>query len=303
MNLMADGEIKKAILFADVVGSTKLYSTLGDEKAQALVHDAIAILKDVAAQNFGNVVKEIGDAVLTVFEDAKSACDAAQFMVQYLEQTQFDESGTKLKVRVACHFGPVIETENDVFGNTVNLAARVMDYAKPSQILVTSELLESLGDDVPNSREYAKLEFKGISGEQTIHEIIVKSGEDESSITMASIDTERPADFNVNKKVNLSYNGKEYCVDANKQQVSLGRQPSNDIVIASDQVSRQHAMVQYQNGKFYLVDQSFNGTFVQFGSQTEPVKIHQGDIVLLESGKIIFHVVNSPAIEIAFVVM
>ena len=92
-----------AVLFADVAGSTALYEVLGDERAFALVENCLQTMSACTTEVHGRVVKTIGDAVMSVFKDADDTAAAAAEM----------------------HFGPVVERDNDVFGDTVNLASRL----------------------------------------------------------------------------------------------------------------------------------------------------------------------------------
>jgi adenylate cyclase len=126
------------LLFADIAGSTKLYDTLGDTNAKAMIDEALGHMRQVTERNKGRVVKTIGDEVMCVFPTADATFVAAtdmQIKVDSLRVVQ----GVKRMIRVGFHFGPVIEDGNDVFGDTVNVAARMAGVAKGMQIITTKE--------------------------------------------------------------------------------------------------------------------------------------------------------------------
>jgi hypothetical protein len=106
-----------AVLFADVAGSTRLYETLGDAAALKLVSELLSALRGVATRCGGRVVKNLGDEILCVFPDAAHALRAACDMQL--------AAGGHCAVRVGLHCGEVLESGGDIFGDTVNTAARV----------------------------------------------------------------------------------------------------------------------------------------------------------------------------------
>ena len=118
-----------AVLFADVVGSTKLYDTLGDVTAKQMIDECLAVLQGVVQKYGGRVIKTIGDEIMCVLPSADSGCLAATDM-HHKVMALPTVSQVKRSVRIGFHFGPVIEENNDVFGDTVNVAARMAGLAK-----------------------------------------------------------------------------------------------------------------------------------------------------------------------------
>jgi adenylate cyclase len=134
-----------AVLFADVAGSTALYEVLGDERAFALVESCLTIMSDCTAEAQGRVVKTIGDAVLSVFPVASAAAAAAVEMQTRVEANS-PAQGVRLGLRIGFHFGPVVAHDNDVFGDTVNLASRLCDLASRGQIVTDRDTARSLDE-------------------------------------------------------------------------------------------------------------------------------------------------------------
>ena len=117
------------VLFADVAGSTKLYDALGDTQAKAMVDECIGIMRAVVAQYGGRVIKTIGDEVMCVLPHADTGVLAGTDMQTRVAALPI-VSDVKRAIRVGFPFGPVIEENNDVFGDTVNLAARMAGLDK-----------------------------------------------------------------------------------------------------------------------------------------------------------------------------
>src|SRR4029079_2744230 len=102
-----------AVLFADIAGSTRLYETLGDERALATVGRSVAGMGAACRSCDGRVVKTIGDEVMSVFATADGAAQAA---IAMQANVALDASApTRIAIRVGFHFGPAIERDGDVF--------------------------------------------------------------------------------------------------------------------------------------------------------------------------------------------
>ena len=131
------------VLFADVSGSTRLYEKLGDKEALHAVERCINRMTRATEQFKGRVIKTIGDEVMAVFDSAEAGMDAASSMQQRVDDLP-PVRGIKLAIRVGFHFGPAIEEAKDVFGDTVNTAARMAGLAKAGQIITTADSVAAL---------------------------------------------------------------------------------------------------------------------------------------------------------------
>src|SRR2546428_4098937 len=129
------------VLFADVSGSTKLYETAGDAAALTAIGRCIERMRKAAESTGGRVVKTIGDEIMALFPSPDAAAGAASDMHATIEQLP-EVGGSKLGVRVGFHSGPVIQREDDVFGDTVNMAARLVEQAGKGQIIISHETAE-----------------------------------------------------------------------------------------------------------------------------------------------------------------
>lgn len=271
-----------AVLFADIAGSTKLYDTLGDTQAKKMVDECIALMRGIVAQYGGRVIKTIGDEVMCVLPDADSGCLAATDM--QIKITELPAvSDVKRAIRAGFHAGPVIEENNDVFGDTVNLAARMAGVAKAMQIITTRATVELLSPLLrKSSRSIASLSVKGKGDDVEVCEIIWQ-GEDELT-TMAATSAASASSL---ATLRLQYGPTELLLEKPNTSIVLGRDADCHIAIADRMASRHHARIERRRDKFFLIDQSTNGTYVVFAGELE-IALRREEVMLRGKGRIAF---------------
>jgi len=138
-------DIELAILFADVVGSTRLYELMGDLRARDMVAICIDVMRSATDQHQGTVIKTMGDEVMSTFPSADEALNAASQMQQQISaHPQLKVDNQAVAIRIGCHFGPVVLDNRDVFGATVHTANRMTSQAKAGQIITTAATVERL---------------------------------------------------------------------------------------------------------------------------------------------------------------
>src|SRR5881398_761504 len=132
----------RTVLFTDVVESTTFTQSLGDEAAIALlgVHDTI--VRDALSALGGREVKHTGDGIMASFVSTAGAVRCAIQIQRELAKHEEANPERPLKVRVGAAAGEPVEQHNDLFGSTVQLAARLCAHAQPEQILVTNAVAE-----------------------------------------------------------------------------------------------------------------------------------------------------------------
>lgn len=138
---MADGASERSVLFADLSGFTALTEAHGDGAA-ADVADRFTSLASAVIGDAARVVKTIGDAVMVVAPDGRTGLDAGVALLHSV-----DDEPAFPGVRIGVHFGPVVERGGDLFGATVNLAARLAGHARVGQALVTAPIAELVTPD------------------------------------------------------------------------------------------------------------------------------------------------------------
>jgi class 3 adenylate cyclase len=250
------------ILFADVVGSTRLFEVLGDLTARDKVALCVDIMRGATEQRGGSVVKTMGDEILATFEDCDKAMDAAvQMQVAIEAHPELDVAGQQIAIRIGCHFGPVVLETRDVFGAAVHTANRMTSQAKAGQIIITDSIYARLSDDWRAiARQVDVAVPRGQQGEVTIFEVLWQHGDTTSMLPMIATITEQHRTF----RIRLKYLGQELVLDDRERaSATLGRGQENDLVIKGNLVSRLHARIEAGKNRFMLIDESTNGSFVQ----------------------------------------
>jgi class 3 adenylate cyclase len=162
---------KVAVLFADICDSTALYEQLGNDEALNMVTRTLNLLKQEVAKHKGSLIKTIGDEIMCTFPNALWAAQAARAMHKVVEDEK--PGGEQIiAVRVGLHFGDVILKANDVFGDTVNVAARITSITRARQILTTQEVIDALPADFGHTAiPITRAEFRGKQDAMAVYQI------------------------------------------------------------------------------------------------------------------------------------
>lgn len=243
-----------AIMFADIGGSTRLYEEVGDEAAHRLVAESLQLMDQCIRDNNGTLLRTVGDAALASF----AWCDEAYHAAVAIQQAH---EARRLSVRIGFHYGSVIPDKGDIYGNAVNIAARVASLANLDEITTTEACVGLMTSSL--QQRASLLDFihvKGITEPLAVHRLLWRS-EDESVTaiqTAVSLSIRHPS----NVRLVLSQGGVEAFVDVESPSLSIGRTADSQLCVARDCVSRNHARIEFIQGKFLLTDQSTNGTYV-----------------------------------------
>ena len=138
----ASKKSKMVILFADICGSTALYDKLGNDAALHVITHTLNILTQEVAAHKGTLIKTIGDEIMCSFPSIALATLAASAMHRAIEARRPGGSHA-IFVRIGFHYGEVIHKENDVFGDAVNIAARVTAVTRARQIMTTQAVVDA----------------------------------------------------------------------------------------------------------------------------------------------------------------
>ncbi|MFZ9053523.1 MAG: adenylate/guanylate cyclase domain-containing protein [Woeseiaceae bacterium] len=253
-------DLEVAILFADVVGSTQLYDKYGDTKASETVALCLDVMKEATHQFNGSVIKTIGDEVMSTFPSVDDAMRAAMQMQSRISVDSKDEDRIPVSIRIGCHYGPVVQEQNDIFGAAVHTANRMTSQAKSRQIVISGETVAKMSEDLKKqTRQIDLATVRGKLDEVALYELLWNP--DEATSMLPTIEWESQQ-RNVSKVV-LTFRDQTCEVDDQHKSVIMGRADDNDLVIKGNLISRIHAKVEMRRGKFILVDQSTNGTFLQ----------------------------------------
>ncbi len=270
---------QRAILFADVSGSTRLYETLGDKIAAKAIEGCLNELRRIVEQRQGRVVKTIGDEVMVVFGQAAAAFQAASEMQQRVT-AMAPVSGAKLQIRIGFHYGPVLEDKGDFLGDGVNTAARLAGLAKAGQVLTSKVTVETLPPAQRGAlRDLDAISVKGKQDGVHVYELLWEGTDDATQLAGLS------TSLRMATKLTLSVGGKVVAFPPDKNVLVLGRDKTCDFVVDEKTASRRHARIERSGLQYFLIDESTNGTFVATEGDSEVV-LRRDRFLLRTRGKI-----------------
>src|SRR5690349_19910670 len=254
-------DIELAILFADVVGSTRLYELMGDLRARDMVSICIDVMRSATEQRQGTVIKTMGDEVMSTFPSADEALNAAAQMQQQISShAQLKVDGQPVSIRIGCHFGPVMLENRDVFGAAVHTANRMTSEAKAGECVITAAMVERLSPEWRATCRHIDIYTLKGTGNEVVLDTVLWQTEDVTSMLPGIATEARPARV---MRLRFRCDDRELLVDDRHSSLTIGRAEDNDVVVKGNLISRLHARIEISRNKFVLIDQSTNGTFVQ----------------------------------------
>jgi adenylate cyclase len=152
-----------AVCFLDITGYTRLTEEQGDEAAADLAAKLATLVRRSSQEHGGQPVKWLGDGVMFYFPDPGQAVLAALDMVEGVAAHGLPPA------HVGIHAGPVIFQEGDYFGRTVNIAARIGEFARSGEVLVSQDVVEAAQGIPVTFKDVGPVELKGVSGAIRLH--------------------------------------------------------------------------------------------------------------------------------------
>lgn len=276
---------KLAIMFADVTGSTHIYERLGDTVASQVIGEVLESVSGIVQRHSGSIVKTIGDEVMCRFDKAGAAIHCACVIHEAMEKYP-TQHGIRITFRIGIHFGAaLVQDDGDIFGDAVNMAARMAGISKSRQIITSGDTLQQLTGSalIDQCRQIDQSQVKGKEKPVSIIEVMWEPNEATHMSTLIS-----PASLlDQELALNLVFKQHHYTLQHGVASYSFGRDPQCDQVINSSLVSRFHAKIESRRGKFILVDESTNGTYLKMDDQ-RPVFLKREGITLHGQGVISF---------------
>jgi class 3 adenylate cyclase len=176
------------VLFADLKGSVDFFQERGTIVAHNWILKLYRVLSSIVSRHRGVHIKNIGDAILAVFEDPREAAKAAVEMQADLKthNRTADETG-QYYLRIGMNMGPVLFEDRDIFGNAVNIASRVQALAPPERIFITGHLYEAIRECSGLRCRFVGLEqLKGVKEKTGIYEILCDDDRETDSMHKTS---------------------------------------------------------------------------------------------------------------------
>lgn len=269
------------VLFADVSGSTKLFEQRGDVIARQLIARILESLSVACRKHDGRVIKTIGDELMCAFPTARDGVDAAMAMQRHVSADPTCIAN-HLAIRIGLHHGDcLLEDDGDVYGDSVNTAARMAKLAGRGQIVTTASTVSGL--------KHAPLRPLGtaqVSGKRQAIDIVDIVWQDNpAGMTMVQNALGLGSEQVPDHRLILEFKGRTIELTPSSPPLTLGRDPGCVVVVESDCVSRSHAVIEFQRGQYVLVDRSTNGSFFRIEGDDEQ-RVHRDEVKLRRSGVI-----------------
>jgi class 3 adenylate cyclase len=270
-----------AICFADICDSTALFEEYGDDKAREIVGRVLDVISDVVREYNGTVVKTIGDEVMGTFPELIAATSA---VTKFPQAVRTDERTASLgiEIRVGMCYGSVVqEDDGDVYGDAVNTASRLVDWARAEQVVTTAATLEPLPDFFESrTRNLGETTLRG--KEETVEIVELLGEQSGSNLTVVESGGPQPVQQEQTRTV-LALNYEDETITVEEGPLMIGRGSKSDLQVADSRVSRTHAVIERQRDSFMLTDSSTNGTYVQIGDE-EVMFLHREQLRLHGTG-------------------
>ena len=263
------GSRDRVVLCADVVGSTRLYDELGDERAKTLISDRLDRVIALVHGRRGELIAEVGDEIICLFDDvsdaAAASCEAHAELADINESRSDDEP--EIEVRIGIHSGELPGSGEDLMTETAKIAQWAAGNAKPDQTLITRRIFDALPSIYRALSRYVDDEtWNFVSIEHMeLYELVW----DVEAVTAYSGEEGQKAQRGY-ALVRFRLGETTIELDDDRPVISAGRS-SRNLVAAHDLVSRQHFSAQFSRGRCTITDNSTNGTFIVHddGSQQE----------------------------------
>ncbi len=282
---------RRAVVFADLRGSTALYELIGNASASAVVTETVDSIARRVPATGGVLVKTLGDGLMAVFPTASQAVEAADQMHEELDVvmmrrealTGYGEARLQLQVCVA--LGETVEVSGDYFGDAVNVAARLLDHAGDNETLVTAEVLRALPIETRDMfRSLDLVRLRGRVEPVEVH-LLSRRGLD-TAPTLVGGGGGAASGLVGPEAVILTWGNMQRRFTAANMPVVIGRAAAADMQVDDARVSRSHCRIDWIGATFQLSDLSINGTFVRFSSEDEVVSLRRGSCTLHGSGEV-----------------
>jgi adenylate cyclase len=225
----------------------------------------------------------MGDGLMALFSSPDEAAGAAERMHIAMQALPAVE-GHKLGVRIGFHAGPVIQRDNDVFGDTVNLAARLVEQATRGQALTSAHTASLLAPGLRSAtRRLYDITVRGKIDDIGLCEFLWQKSPDITNLPVA-----RSAGRTRRVHLRVRYAGKELVFKRQVEAITMGRDPDCAFVVDDPNASRRHCVLERRQGKFVVRDHSSNGTYVAVEGEQGETLLRREEMTLRGHGWITF---------------
>jgi len=165
----------RSVMFTDIVGSTEMTQAMGDDAAMEMLRVHDTIVRDALAALGGREVKHTGDGIMACFFSAVAAIQCANRIQQEMAIRRAQNAPHPITVRIGTAAGEPVEQGQDLFGSTVQLAARLCARAEPGQTLVSNAIAELCIGKAITFEDMGEAHLKGFARPVRVHAVVAAS--------------------------------------------------------------------------------------------------------------------------------
>jgi len=284
--------VQATVVFTDLHGSTAVFEALGNVRATETVTEITAWIASRCHSFGGHVVKTLGDGVLVLFPDGRSAVKAVVDLQRLHMKRMLQESRhLSLPIRVGVARGDVEIVDGDCYGDAVNVASRLCDLSGPNQIWASAAALNEVEEaQGVTFRILGPINIRGRAEPCTVYQIEWHEEEAAELLTMqgdldpAFVTGEADP---LGREVELQWQGTAKSFQSFDLPIHIGRVRTVEFMVNDPRVSRTHARLEWRNGSVMLVDTSSYGSWVRFsGDVGSDVLLRRDECVLHGHGEI-----------------
>jgi len=268
--------MRATVLFADISGTARLAEIGGEDIALKALAKCLQRLARAAESAGGKVVRTVGEGVMVVFPTPDAAACGSAAMHATIDALPA-VNDLKLGVHVGFHSGPVIEYNDDVLGDTVKFAARLLEAARKGETLTSRQTAATLR--ATGFRCVPRDESIGLREGRQLVEVCELVADDGAPPPRPP--RRRPV------AVQLACGEQRVSVSRELETAVIGREHGCGLVVTDRMASRRHCVVKLHEGAFVLEDHSSNGTLVCIAG-CEPLLLARKAIVLQGHGELVF---------------
>jgi len=279
------------VVFTDLFGSTSAFESLGNARATQAVTQITTWIAKIVESHGGRVVKMLGDGVLALFGDTRSAINAVVEM-QRTHQKRMTQipPANRMPIRIGVASGDVEIVAGDCYGDAVNVAARLSDLSGPHQIWVNAAALDGANEaDGVRFRLLGPISIRGRAEPCTVYQVDWQEDVTTDFLTMqADLDPMRDGAQTdaLGGQIELTWLDTKKTFKSFELPIHIGRVRQAEFVVNDPRVSRTHARIDWRNGSVMLVDVSSYGCWVRFSGAGSDLLLRREECVLHGRGEI-----------------
>ncbi len=275
-----------AVMFTDIKGSTAYFEKYGDVAGLMMVHQCNDMLRQIVERYGGRVVKEIGDAIMAIFDDCRGSVLAAIEMQKALIGFNAPKpEQDHVFIRIGINYGTGLVKSNDVFGDVVNVASRVESVAAPEQIVISDTLNQQIAPlNFFRISYLGRYALKGKEGDRDLFEVLWDERRAAARPSAAHTVVISDAKFRVVvPKFRLQHIRKDGSIGSEHDlaggALTIGRADADLKFPADPQMAEMHARFLVDRGQLYVEDLSGGrGVFVRL---VATYMMQNGDVIMM----------------------